>query len=285
MGEVDSSSKVKQIITELGGIAGKRACYESDSILAPSWYERTQKQFCYYSSPKKTLEDVSCEVTLASPVDYFLCYCSAAPAPVCDEPGLQKCYADLVLGSTGANAVGGTEKCDLVHTTAKCIREKRVGCAASVVEHYDALMKPVTDLVCKDQGDCVAHPVCMGENLTTTTARPSACELWCMGNSHAWSNKCTWKKCKQCEQCMASERTGVRETVMIGKQSARGKAASSAPNAKATRNQSNQRTAKNGAQVIATIGPPSAHGKTAGNVMHAAMTVGCWTATLRLSVE
>merc|ERR1712232_926815 len=119
--------------------------------------------------------------------------------------GLQKCYADLVFGATGANAVGGTAICDLVDATAKCIREKRVGCATSVVEQYDALMKPVTDEACKDQGDCVAHPVCVGENLTTTTARPTACEPWCMGNSHAWSSKCTWKKCKQCTECQSNE--------------------------------------------------------------------------------
>merc|ERR1712203_859734 len=99
--EVDSSSKVKEIIAKLGSTTGQKACYESDSILAPSWYETS---WCYYSSPKKTLEDVSCEVPLASAVDWFLCYCSATPALVCDEPGLQKCYADLVFGSTGANA-------------------------------------------------------------------------------------------------------------------------------------------------------------------------------------
>jgi len=96
--------------------------------------------------------------------------------------------------------------CDLVDATTTCIREKIVGCAASVVEQYKALLKPVTDLACKDQGDCVAHPVCTGEILTTTTAKPTACEPWCMGNSHAWSNKCTWKKCKHCEQCTAVEK-------------------------------------------------------------------------------
>merc|ERR1711988_345441 len=126
--------------------------------------------------------------------------------PVCDEPGLQKCYADLVFGSTSANAVGGTAMCDLVDATTTCVREKIVGCAASVVEQYKALLKPVTDLACKDQGDCVAHPVCTGEILTTTTAKPTACEPWCMGNSHAWSNKCTWKKYKHCEQCTAVEK-------------------------------------------------------------------------------
>jgi len=140
----------------------------------------------------------SCESTTTEPPTTTKA--TTTEPPVCDEPGLQKCYADLVFGSTGANAVGGTAMCDLVDATTTCIREKIVGCATSVVEQYDALMKPVTDLACKDQGDCVAHPVCTGEILTTTTAKPTACEPWCVGNSHAWSktlnnHHCKWLPC------------------------------------------------------------------------------------------
>merc|ERR1712232_479785 len=33
----------------------------------------------------------------------------------------------------------------------------------------------------------------------------TGCKAWCAGNSHAWSRKCTWTKCKRCEECKPAE--------------------------------------------------------------------------------
>merc|ERR1712232_1147529 len=34
---------------------------------------------------------------------------------------------------------------------------------------------------------------------TTSTVR--GCKKWCAGNPHEWSSKCTWKSCKDCNEC------------------------------------------------------------------------------------
>lgn len=38
------------------------------------------------------------------------------------------------------------------------------------------------------------------------TQKPKGCKRWCSKNSQDWSTKCTWKKCKACSECTKDRR-------------------------------------------------------------------------------